>query len=290
MLKFNEGRACDAILRAIEKRANAQRSNIAFHDEHPDPDRRVELTCNIGSELHAVEHTGIEPFPDFLRMNRESERLFDPIAASASHVIPADEYVDLHIPVGSLTNHGKKDLKKIQDSLVAFIVETAPTIPSRLPYTRYRGDAPKPVKLEGVPFEVTLHRYKATGFPARVRISHILPADYEKLRAERIMLACEKKFPKLASWKASNNARTVLILEDNDIQNTNEGLVADAFLPIAMSRNDRPDETYVITTYSDTWYAWPLLIGNDTYYDLAERAYPDYLEFDAATLTPVTAR
>ena len=146
MLKFNEGRACDAILRTIEKRANAQRSNIAFHDEHLDPDRRVELTCNIGSELHAVEHTGIEPFPDFLRMNRESERLFDPIAASASHVIPTDEYVDLHIPVGSLTNHRKKDLKKIQDSLVAFIVETAPTIPSRLPYTRYRGDAPKPVK------------------------------------------------------------------------------------------------------------------------------------------------
>lgn len=63
MLSFNEGKACDAIIRHIEARAKAQRSNIRLHDTHPERDRRIELTVEVGSTLYAMEHTGIERLP-----------------------------------------------------------------------------------------------------------------------------------------------------------------------------------------------------------------------------------
>jgi hypothetical protein len=65
-------------------------------------------------------------------------------------------------------------------------------------------------------------------------------------------------------------------------------VVAKAFLPIAMARDDRPDETYMIMTCCEPWYAWPILIDNVTYFDLARRRYPIHLEIDPAVLTSVT--
>ena len=50
-------------------------------------------------------------------------------------------------------------------------------------------------------------------------------------RSVRIRRACEKKFPKLR--KRLDGARTILVLEDNDVQTTNVDRVADAYLPVA---------------------------------------------------------
>jgi hypothetical protein len=123
-----------------------------------------------------------------------------------------------------------------------------------------------------------------------LKIVHSLRGDREALRIERIRLSCEKKSPKLATWKASDRARTILVLEDNDLQLTSPPAVADAFLPIAMARDDRPDETYMVMTCTEPWYVWPILIDNITYFDLGQRYHPIHLEFDPAGLTPVTAR
>jgi hypothetical protein len=288
VLSLNEGKACDAIIRHIEGRAEALRCNTRLHDKHPEPDRRVELTFELGSSLYAMEHTGIEPFPDFMRMNRDSRRLFDPIIRGVSTALSPNEMLELHIPVGALTDRGNKDLKRIQDALVRHVIVTAPGVPVRS-YADYIGDL-KPVTPPSVPFPVTLYRFNSLGLPARFQIVHSLRGNREGLRAERIRLACEKKFPKLAAWKASDRARTILVLEDNDIQLTNQSVVADAFLSIAMARDDRPDETYMLMTCTEPWYGWPILIDNVTYFDLAGRYHPIHLEIDPAELTPVTAR
>jgi hypothetical protein len=70
------------------------------------------------------------------------------------------------------------------------------------------------------------------------------------------------------------------VLEDNDIQFTNESLVADAFLPIARARSDAPSETYMVCTFSSPWYAWPILVNGRSYFDLAETSHPIHFEMD----------
>ena len=64
MLGFNEGKACDAIIRHVETRERASRSALRSPDaeHHPAP---VELVFSIGAQLYALEHTGIEPFHVF---------------------------------------------------------------------------------------------------------------------------------------------------------------------------------------------------------------------------------
>jgi hypothetical protein len=288
MLTFNEGKACDAIIRHIEARAKARRANIRLHDAHPQADRRIELTFEVGSTLYAMEHTGIEPFRDFMRMNGGSVRLYDPIVQAASARLPEHECVHLQMPHRALFGLSTKDLRKVQDALVCFAVDTAPSVPLRS-YADYIGDL-GPVTPPGVSFPVTLFRFHAPNTPYRFMIKHLLTGDTNAMRAERIRQACDDKFPKLAAWKADNRARTILILEDNDIQLTNQSIVTESFLPIANARDDRPDETYMLTTYGDTWYAWPILIDGVSFFDLSERYHPIHLEIDSSALTPVTSR
>jgi hypothetical protein len=220
-------------------------------------------------------------------MSSNLKRLFDPIKRGVSSALSPNEILELKIPVGALTDRGNKDLKRIQDALVRHVIVTAPGVPVRS-YADYIGDL-KPVTPPGVPFPVTLYRFDSVGLPARFQITHSLQGNRYVLRAERIRLACKKKFPKLAAWKASDRARTILVLEDNDIQLTNPQIVAETFLPIAMARNDRPDETYMLMTCTEPWYGWPILIDNMTYFDLAKR-HPVHFEIDPAELTTVTAR
>jgi hypothetical protein len=40
--------------------------------------------------------------------------------------------------------------------------------------------------------------------------------------------------------------KTILVLEQNDIQLTNEAIVTDTFVPLATARTDQPDETYLV--------------------------------------------
>jgi hypothetical protein len=288
VLSLNEGKACDAVIRHLEGRAKAQRSNMRLHDKHPDPDRRVELTFELGSDLYALEHTGIEPFPNFMRMNRDSQRLFEPIIRGVSPTLSPNEILELQLPVGALTSRNNRELKQIQNALVRHVIVTAPGVPVRS-YADYIGDI-KPVTPRDVPFPVTLYRFNSLGLQARFQITHSLRGDRKAIRSERIRLACEKKFPKLASWKASDKARTILVMEDNDIQLTSPQIVTDAFLPIALARGDRPDATYMLMTCTEPWYGWPVLIDNVSYFDLAKRCHPVHFEIDPASLTPVTPR
>jgi len=288
MLSFQEGKACDAIIRYIESRAKAERTDVHFHDTHPDRRRRIELTFRAGGTLYAIEHTGIEPFADFMRMNRESERLFAPIVAAVSGSLSPDEVVQLDIPVGALFEKPKKLLHSIQSALASFVLARSPLITVRS-YADYSAGI-GPVIPPSVPFAVHLYRFKSPNAPYRFIIKHRLSSDANTMRRERILKACDDKFPKLASWRDADHARTIFILEDNDIQLTNEALVAEAYLPIARARNDRPDETYVMMTFTNTWYVWPILVDNVSYFDLAGRYHPIHLEFDSKDLAPVTSR
>jgi hypothetical protein len=87
-LRFNEGKACDAILRRLEAREGARRTNLRSpeRERHPAP---VELACEIGDRLFAIEHTGIEPFPGHMQLEAEAGVNFRPIEAMVAGRLPA---------------------------------------------------------------------------------------------------------------------------------------------------------------------------------------------------------
>ncbi len=119
-----------------------------------------------------------------------------------------------------------------------------------------------------------------------------MKGDIEAQRGQRILKACNtKRFEKLAVWKESAGARTVLILENPDIFLTNPATVADVYLSIANGRTDRPDETYLFdTSHNSDWLLWPLLIGEQSYFDISGDMQPLLGTFNASDLISATMR
>lgn len=287
MLMFNEGKVCEAIIRHLEARENCKRHDMQSpeSDNHANP---VELTWRLGAQLFALEHTGIEPFEDYMRLEAEAKRHFDPIKVALKDSLPPD-VIELHVPAKAMLDRAKPEVARIQAALIDWIRHTAPTLAARS-YADYIGDISW-VSIPNVPFPVRLLRFETLPpLGARFQIVHSVSGDPDQERSDRLRRACDKKFPKLAAWKRDCGARTILVLEDNDIQLTNHAVVAESYLPLAFSRPDRPDETYLVATCMEPWTAWPLLIDDQTMYDLAVDDYVPRWEVDAAALAPATAR
>ena len=287
-MELYEGKACDAILRHLEGRQGAERSNLRWpeNEHHAAP---VELVCNIGDQLFAVEHTSIEPFGGLIQLNNQAGHLFDPITEAIGAVVPADEVYELEIPLHALQGMRGREVRRIQEALIACIKQTAPSLPRRR-YADYHKPSPR-INVPNVPFPVQLYRFEGVvpGYN-RLQIKHVVTGDRDAMREQRFRQACDDKFGKLASWK-KDGARTILLFENPDIQLTNSARVAETFLSIAQSQSDRPDETYVIDTYpTGSWFLWPLLIGEKTYFDLGQAKHPLADEIDPATLAVVTKR
>jgi hypothetical protein len=109
-------------------------------------------------------------------------------------------------------------------------------------------------------------------------------------RTDRIRESVEKKLPKLAAWKRDHSARTILVLEDNDIQLTNQAVVTDTFVPLALARSDTLDETYVVASCMDPWHAWPVLVDGQSYFDFAQAGNAQGWAIDHTHLAPLTKR
>jgi hypothetical protein len=125
-MMFNEGKACDAVIRVLEAREGQTREDLRSpeQDGHAAP---IELTCRIGNRLFAFEHTGIEPFPGHVQLQAEAKRHFHPIEAMLAGKLPPTETFELRIPVRATQGLRTKDLQRVQGSLAAW-VEAARTV------------------------------------------------------------------------------------------------------------------------------------------------------------------
>jgi hypothetical protein len=288
MLKFNEGKACDAIIRRLEQRENRVRAGLRSPEQegHRFP---VEIAVTLGNQLFALEHTGIEPFKGHVRMEAEAEWLFVPITNVLKDALGSEAHYELYMPVNALQGRKGQELQAIQQAIIEWVKTTAPTVPKR-PNPDYKGTAVGPTQVEGVPFALSLCRYEPPVIPGHhFAIRHTVE-NIEQLRSDRMKEAVDKKFPKLASWKNNEKAKTVLVLEQNDIQLTNPSIVAETFLPLAQARADRPDETYLVASCLSPWYAFPVLIGEKSYFDFATGDNVGLWEFDPASLEALTKR
>ena len=207
MLTYNEGKVCDAIIGYLEAREGAQRTGLRSPEEelHTDP---VELVWTLGSQLYALEHTGIEPFEGHVQLEAKAKLHFDPIREMLAGALPPG-VVELHLPAKAMQGLKKPAIREIQQAIADWVRVTVPTLATRQ-YSDYIGDI-GPVTVPGVPFKLRLFRFETLGFPDRFQIVHSVTGDRGKARTDRIQRACEKKFPKLAAWKAREGARTCLL-------------------------------------------------------------------------------
>jgi hypothetical protein len=279
---FNEGKVCDALLRRIEIRERAVRTKCNWPERHNHA-APVEIVCDIGNRQFAFEHTGVEPFEGFVRLQNDALSHFRPLEDRIAPSIPQSEYCELHMPLKATEGLRGKELAKVQNALAVYVLATVPTLPiareGRYAEVIHRVQPP------GVLFEITLHKWPRSWHAARFAIVQTMSGDKEAMRRARIERACKKKYPKLAAWQAKG-ARTIMVLEDNDIQVSNESLVADALLSAERNSNvNLPDEVYLVTTYNDLWHGHIIRIDNKTYFDFAyEDQSKRYWETDPATL------
>jgi hypothetical protein len=126
----------------------------------------------------------------------------------------------------------------------------------------------------------------ASGFLGKLLLRPIAPDGLEKQRAARPLKACEDKLPKRAKWKQDSGARTVLVLEEDDLSLTNHFKVADALTQAEAMRTDVADEAFMVSTATaKTW--WVVSLRGAGMVD--EEPMP-HKEFDPKELTKLTSR
>ena len=283
---FHEGKACDAVLRFIEKRETAMRQGLRCPDRegHDDP---VELACQLNDTLFAFEHTGIEPFSGQIELGNHARSFFKPIEDELAAILPHTELFHLHVPVDATRGLKPRDIPKMRLAIVTWVQAVAPTLP--LNTTGRLKSTEKNVSVPGVPFRMSLYRSNRLippGIP--LIIYHGVSGDREKARRDRIEQGYNKKIGKLAAWKRNANARTVLIFEDNDIQLTNPQVVADAVLDIVARAAHRPDEIHLVTSCIDPWWVSPVLVDNTSLFEVGD--YKWAWQIDPNTLSSLTGR
>jgi hypothetical protein len=157
----------------------------------------VEMTFRLGDQLHALEHTGIEPFDGFMAHQNRASSLFLPLQAAAvaalAGVLVNGVVFEMHLPIDAFTDRKMSEVRVIQTALLAWIAATTPMLPPR--------------------------RY----------------ADYQG---------------------------TLVTAQPG-------------------ARADAPDETYMVSTCTSPWYAWPVLVDGQSYFDLAAISHPIHFEMDA---------
>jgi hypothetical protein len=280
---FHEGLALDAVLKRIESRDGTQRADVidpeALHDKDP-----IDLACKLGNSLVAFEHTGIEAFPGQIRLNKEAAKLLDPICDTFKGLSKATECIKLLVPIDASAGIKAKDVPAVRDALCHWIAETVPT----LPHSRYPRHLVPIVETKppGVPFAVSLHIFDDCGAMGGTFWYQRVTGPVEEGRLQRLCTTRDKKFGKLARWKAKTGARTILVLEDADISLTSESSVADTFAKVEEGRDDLPDEVHIVSSFTSTWYVTCLRRPGHTFYDEGE----SYWHVDPAGLADLTGR
>jgi hypothetical protein len=281
MNRFNEGKAYDAIIRHLETREGGLRQDVRSPERagHRAP---VELTCMIGAHRFAFEHTGIEPFEGQIKL--ETQAYFHPLRDMFSGPIPPGEQYELQVPFGATLTLPKAQINSVISALGGWIRREGPKL-TLAPIGRYGTPAVRQPDAI-VPFKAALYRNSLPGAPGHLLVTHRVD-ELDDSRTARIERACRQKFPKLAVWK-NGGMRTILILEENDIQLTNVVDVCRSLLQVEGSFQFKPNEVYLITTSITPWFVWCLRIGSASFFDLApdDRGW----EIDPKILVPLTNR
>lgn len=238
----NEGRCCDAVLRILEAEHGEQRTKVV---RDTPTQRGIEVTCYIGSQHYAIEHTLIEPFPDNQRDDILFGGVFDAeFEAGLADLLKPNLAYTITVEVYAFNSFSKKQLASARAALLAwargavFRLQEPPREQGRTE-TRIHAEPPE------TPVRVTLACHHSSAIGGRLFPQRFSPQDLESLRDARLLKALEDKGPKLNAARVGDT-RTVLIVENFDIAITNEGIVSEAFDRLCAQVQYAPDDIYLV--------------------------------------------
>ena len=289
-IQNNEGKACDAIVKILEKRTGMDRADISLPEKtHIGPP--VDLRLKLGTQKYAIEHTLIESFKGQIDTGEKFSRFINPVTNELSGTLPGSGVYYLYFPTDARLGVQENQIDEIRSDFIEWVRENAQRLHEKNPDepTRERNprgfDEQHREKPPGFPYEVILRREAHWSLSPQhdgvLLVSRFAPEDVEARRAARLKQALERKCPKLQRCK-EDGAITVLVLEDADISLSNYAIIGDALDGLLENHANLPDEIYLVETALDRWHV--RLMKHD------ENNLPDegWTEFSSAELTDVT--
>ncbi len=274
----NEGKACDAVVKTMERRTRMVRSDI----RHPERDRigpPVELRLKMGKQEYAIEHTIIEPFENNINAELTVAEISQFLIKDLTGQLLEPMYYVLQVPKEVCLPRRKVKRVRALKNLAEWVQSSAQIMYERItglslpidindiplgPYC-FPEDSVKG-KPPGINCTVELLRWrngiKAGRKPGFVQTVLDYPEDLESFRTERIRRAFADKFPKLAKCRA-DGARTVLVLESQDAAHTRFDLIGNQLPALFAGRTYLPDEIFLVESNLGLWWVYPMKYDKD---------------------------
>ncbi len=123
-IQNNEGKACDAVVKILEKRTRKVRADVSC-PEKTGIGPPVELRLHLGSQNYAVEHTQIEAFADQIHTAEEFGRFISPVTNELSGTLPGPAVYDLCFPIDTRLGVNAHKLDEIRDDFMEWVREQA---------------------------------------------------------------------------------------------------------------------------------------------------------------------
>lgn len=269
----HERRVCLASVRFMAQRNMGVLSDLEWLEDRERQKKTVELRAKIGLSTVVLEHTRIESFPGQITDDHQFMSFLGPLEAKLSGHLPTPGYYSLCTAPGAVK--GVKNKVQIQSIIEAWVLAEAPKLelgsPSSAPRHMMRGKPP------GVPFELTLYRWKGAGrLDGRLLLARYSPKDTEVERKRRVRIALETKCPKLKNAK-EEGFTSLLLFESNDIALANSAVIGSAVIEeMKMMTNDIPDVIFLVETELEPWVIWVFKDGQQLFPNVSN-AGPYYI-------------
>jgi len=294
----HEGKACDAVVRAIEKRTGEIRTQV----RRPEVDGQgppVDLRFKLGDQEYAIEHTLVEPFENRIKMEVIVDEIIDFFKNNLPVPFPSSAYYELQYPIGISLPSGRDKRNRALKSLTDWICKHEVLLRDKTmdwpmgPYGPYHFDHSVYGKPDGFQYVLELRRWPYATLigrqPGSLWLRAVYPGNMKPLTSKRLMRAFLKKWKKLHSCKVEK-ARTVLVLESGDSALTHFEFRGDLLPEVLAKHSNAPDEIFLVQTNHDHWRVVPLKHGDahwpDTgmpqlgtsYYDPKNSDIPKWLD------------
>ena len=135
----NEGKVCDAIVRALEKRTKKTRTHV----RHPDKEGiegGVDLRVRVDAKEYAIEHTRIESCENEIETVNIANQIIRHVKENIPQPFPGPAYYELQFPVDIAW--GKKKRRRALNELVECILEWERTLRERNAERKIAKDGP----------------------------------------------------------------------------------------------------------------------------------------------------
>ena len=257
----NEQAVCERIVTLLEERAGHRRADVR-HPEKTGEGPPIDLRLTVEGRIFAIEHTRIEAFRHQIRTDALYVQLIRPVIEALSGELPGAALYELRFPLDSSLGARKAKVEALRNELIEWVRRSARQVHERNADTlRSSRTSSKFVDVvhgrpPGFRYEVQLWVRAALSGAEQGTLSHgrYAPEDnvLEAARESRLRRALEDKCPKLHECR-EQGARTILVLESDDIALTNHVVVGHALASALEDRTDVPDEIYFVDTGREPW-------------------------------------